>query len=334
MKKDKAISVTRVVAMLFIVLCHLFMFYGYNSLGQIFNVGVEVFLIISGFLYANKDIKDEKKFIKNRILKINIPLYILTTFILLIYVLNGKLRMLLFAPIYFLNLQGFDFLLPKSNFPVIQNITYLWFLTVIMLCYFLTVIIKRFDKKYNNSLYTDNKKLFKTFLLLIFVDVILAYLGFNFGYFLAYFLGYVLGKRNKEITLKKYLFATLTMLLAISIRLICKNTIDNTTLYNMVVVIFTHTALAYWIYQSIKFAEKYLKRLFSFIADSKIINWLDKHSMSIYLTHCLFLSDILSVKYFCDSIPIQMTLFFIFTALSAMLLSFLADNLSEVIKKH
>lgn len=327
MIRDKAVSVTRVVAMFFIIICHLFMFYGFDSLGQIFNVGVEIFLIISGFLYSNKTIQKEKDFIKNRILKINIPLWILVSFVVLFLVFNGQKEVLLFTPIYLFNLQGFDFLLPTINFPIIEKLTYLWFLTVIMFCYFGVVILKRIEKKYDDKFYTNNKKLFAIFLVLILVDVILAYLGFNFGYFLAFFVGYVIGKRNKEISIKKYILTTIFMITAIIIRLGGKIFLDESTLYNLVIVVFTHTALAYWIYQSIKFAEKYFKKIFNYISNSKAIDWLDNHSMSIYMTHCLFISDILSVKYLSDNISIQIIFFFILTIFSAKLLKFLSDNL-------
>ena len=50
-----SISLLRMVAMLSIVSCHIFQYYG-NFLAWWFNVGVQIFLCISGYLYGQKDI--------------------------------------------------------------------------------------------------------------------------------------------------------------------------------------------------------------------------------------------------------------------------------------
>jgi len=50
------VSSARVLATVFILLCHVVKFYtiipGHMELGQLFNVGVPMFIIISGYLYG------------------------------------------------------------------------------------------------------------------------------------------------------------------------------------------------------------------------------------------------------------------------------------------
>ena len=74
--KNNAISVIRVLSMMMILLCHLFMWLNIDMLAMLFNVGVEVFLLISGYLYSNREIGAPIEFIKKRWIKICIPLYI------------------------------------------------------------------------------------------------------------------------------------------------------------------------------------------------------------------------------------------------------------------
>ncbi len=54
-EESKAISLVRIMAMFSIVLCHVFQAYN-NSLAWRFNVGVQVFLVLSGYLYGHKEI--------------------------------------------------------------------------------------------------------------------------------------------------------------------------------------------------------------------------------------------------------------------------------------
>ena len=54
-EKNYAISLLRFIAMIFIVICHFFQYYNLE-LAWWFNVGVQIFLCISGFLYGNKKI--------------------------------------------------------------------------------------------------------------------------------------------------------------------------------------------------------------------------------------------------------------------------------------
>lgn len=65
MKVKAAISYSRFIAMVMIVLCHFFQFYN-NELAWWFNVGVQIFLIISGFLYGMKSIEDPCLFYSDR----------------------------------------------------------------------------------------------------------------------------------------------------------------------------------------------------------------------------------------------------------------------------
>ena len=63
MDRDYSISFVRYISMLFVIICHIFQYFG-NELAWWLNVGVQIFLFISGYLYANKKTNDKKEFYK------------------------------------------------------------------------------------------------------------------------------------------------------------------------------------------------------------------------------------------------------------------------------
>lgn len=72
--KLASISYIRLIAMFFIIICHFLQYYD-NELAWWFNVGVQIFFIISGFLCGGKEINDPIAFIVRQFKKILIPYY-------------------------------------------------------------------------------------------------------------------------------------------------------------------------------------------------------------------------------------------------------------------
>ena len=67
--KNPNIGFARFIAMCFIIVCHILQYFGYE-LAWWLNVGVQMFLFISGFLYGNKNIDDPIIFIRLNFKKI------------------------------------------------------------------------------------------------------------------------------------------------------------------------------------------------------------------------------------------------------------------------
>lgn len=83
-KESNAISILRVMAMFSIVTCHILQGLD-NRWAWILNVGVQVFFVMSGYLYGNKQIEDWKKWYTKRIRKLYIPFILFASFGLLAY---------------------------------------------------------------------------------------------------------------------------------------------------------------------------------------------------------------------------------------------------------
>ena len=78
MRDRQSISVLRVCAMILILACHIVQEHNnvyINMTAQFLNVGVSIFIIISGYLYAKKEIKEGYfKWIRKRAKRINYTL--------------------------------------------------------------------------------------------------------------------------------------------------------------------------------------------------------------------------------------------------------------------
>ena len=62
-QESHGLVIIRVFAMLSIVVCHLFQSYNHGLAG-LFNIGVQVFFVLSGYLYGTKMILDWKNWAK------------------------------------------------------------------------------------------------------------------------------------------------------------------------------------------------------------------------------------------------------------------------------
>ena len=70
--QSNAISIIRVMAMILIVSCHITQGYD-QQIAFILNVGVQIFFLLSGFLYGKIEITSIASFVKKRFVKVYIP---------------------------------------------------------------------------------------------------------------------------------------------------------------------------------------------------------------------------------------------------------------------
>ena len=92
MKKNVNISIVRIVSMFMILICHFCNEMGNklgSVLGQTFNVGVFIFIIISGYLFGKKNIDKPVNWIIKRIKKIMVPVWIWVAVVNIIYLMKG-----------------------------------------------------------------------------------------------------------------------------------------------------------------------------------------------------------------------------------------------------
>lgn len=320
----ESISLLRVIGMFSIVGCHLFGFLNIVALNQFLNFGVYLFLFISGFLYANKNITNCKKWYVGRCKKLLVPYYVFTIPIMVIYYCNNPIDIFEIIK-YIFCLQGVQFITNIIPFSEITTLGNLWFVTIIMLCYLIMMPIKKLENNHNFS-----KSLVILFLLLAFILpkclMIFQLKYVTLDYFVVFFLGYYTARWNFRNSFKKFIIMGVFLLIfSVLVRLLGKYLFDesNQMLYQ-VLVSFSHPAIAVSFFYIIDFLTRKYKFL-KVISNSSLWQLLDKYSYFIYITHCAFLNDITSVSNFGFSTIITILLFAIFTVVSAILIKWAND---------
>ena len=287
-KTDLSISLLRVMAMMFIIICHLGNYFGKNIIAQFFNVGVHIFFLISGYLYGEKKIKNTSKWLISRYVRLIIPstLWLLVTII-------GRLTHNQLLPeiheIVFLglNLQGLNFIFSAMQDLFIGP----WFFTNIMGCYILYAIYMKLSEKYTN---TNN--VFKwggVIPLLIFSG--LALLQISTDGALAFFIGVVL-KQRRLLDCKKKLAIVISAIcftISVIIRLIGNRLMDGTIIYNEIISPVTHIGIACSLLIFVKALFNIFPKVFNRISSSYILRHLDHISIYVYIFHPMFYNGVI-----------------------------------------
>lgn len=279
---DYSIAITRIVGCIMIFLCHYVQITGNPIIAQsrqFFNVGVFVFFLISGYLYGQKNIGrgNVLKWYGKRLVKILVPLYVVMIIIFLaLYIENIKVMPMQYL-IYALNLQGF--------WGGISGASQLWFLTALMICYFITPLLQFMRDNINKNVL---KVIASIYILLQLAVAIMGstVLALYMMYIGVYIIGYsVLKYVLDEITTGKFAVWSVVMVLAMGLRITGKILADGTRYYDYIIVLYTQTILAIWIMLAVKFVYQRI----SDRVNIKLVRKLEGYTMEIYMVHMMFM---------------------------------------------
>ena len=166
MNYDSSISVARMVAMCFIVACHVLQHFS-NPLAFWFNTGVQMFFVMSGYLYGGRTIKNPLGFIGKNWCKILVPCWGV-----LLGALIGFICLGVELP------KGMKLVRTLLLSDTMPGCEHLWFVSNILFCY---MMIPLFDS-FKRSLKTMSKCYFLVCISLI-VSIIII-IGFAYRPFL------------------------------------------------------------------------------------------------------------------------------------------------------
>lgn len=205
-----------------------------------------------------------------------------------------------------------------------EGLRHLWFLTAIMICYLLLIVLKRIDYlEYWNT----KTKTAIALTALFFLDVLCAYtIRMQLQYFIAYFIGYIIGKRKPNSTKQNYAIVTASMACAMITRVVSHKYFDGSIAYNDIIVSVTQIILALWIYATIQFISQNLPNIIQTLAQSKWMTWAESYSIYLYMTHYMFLTGPFYIGNFSNSKPLQLFFFFIGTLISAHALQYISEK--------
>lgn len=318
MKKDYSISFVRHIAMIFIILCHILQYYK-NELAWWFNVGVQIFLFISGFLYANKSINSTKKFYIKELTKILIPYYIYLSIIVLLYAIldNGFLN--------FINIVKAILLVDT-----IKGLEHLWFIRYIIICYLiLPLLLKCFN--YSKSKLTEMIKLFTV---LIFFEIIsLITKNFINGTWInCFILGFYISRNINNKVLIKGLFSFSLVFNFFVIYIKYVSDIKIVGIYNIMfnkLLNISHMLLAIILFFILKFLYNKISKK---VDINKVLDWSDKNSYSIYITHHIYILGTYSALNYINNIALAIITIILCTLISTYILKALTYFPKKILK--
>lgn len=323
----KSITYLRVLATIFIICCHLVHIFD-NSIikasAMFFNVGVYLFLIISGYLYGKKNIThngDYKTWIILRAKRILIPMYVFMTFLFVIFLVQGREIKIFNWIAYIFNLQGLEIYVPGAQ--------HLWYLTISMVCYFVTIILDKYKDKFTF------KKIGVFCIVYILMQVIMSYfiykqfggyMGLVFLYILSYMIGYYWD--SNTVNIKIFICSIITIIISICVRLIGLLKLDGSIFYDIFIVKYTHSLIAL----GMLFSGIYLVKLLNKHLNSKFIRHIDSISYEIYLVHYMFIGGPISVLITSNTI-INCIIVLLCTYLAAIVLHNICNFIYKTIDK-
>lgn len=261
----------RAFAVISILLCH-YVQESENAYmqmsAQLFNIGVNIFFIISGFCFGLQgDIKDTIGWYKKRLKRIYIPYVLFLLFLIIIYaILELKINVWSWV-VYFLGIQGV-----KVG---IFGASHTWFITAILLCYCVTPFIAKWEWK-------------KEWGFLGLLPIVLAFVPNPSVYTLLdpvcfYVLAYFMGRKytGNDTTLRKAVISFGIMGVSFGARFGVKIIADGTIWYERIAVPYTQYIAAFAIFVICSFVFKNLKA-------GKLCKGFCKISFEIYLCHYMF----------------------------------------------
>ena len=285
-----SISLIRVFATILILLCHILPTFENSILqmsSQFFNVGVHIFLIISGYLYGKRKINSNTTYTKwliKRAKRILLPLYIFLAILLSIYLIKGLEIKLFNWIINILNLQAMEV--------YIHGAQHLWYLTVAMVCYFVTIALDINREKFTK------KNVIKLLICIAIIQIITSYyiyeqLGIYLLYILLYISSYFVGMNwnSENINIKYVIKFGIILFLAATVRILGRVAFDGSILYNIMIVGYTQSIIGYSLFFIIFYIGTRLGEKSKFY----IVKFFDNISYEIYLVHYMFIVGPVSI---------------------------------------
>ena len=317
--KNSTISMIRLLAMLSIIACHFCQYYN-SEWAWWLNVGVQVFFIISGYLYGSKSMDEPILWLKKRFVKILTPYYIFLTLAMIGYIIVSP------------DILGAGNIV--SSYLVvgtIKGISHLWFVSYILFCYIITPYLAAI-----RDYLSDKNLLFSIGSVVVIFGVysiieILVNGYFRPGRVGCYILGYFtavlvnrIGSKSLHLcfwisliptVISNYVYCHIHYLQGLEM----KGTLAHIT-------DFSHAFLGYSL-------TMLLMLVFIKIKGSRILVYSDKYSYEIYLVHQLFILSPLTLLTTTNNSIINVSLTILVIFLSGYMLNKLQNALLSLSRR-
>lgn len=323
-KRDLSISFVRMLAMMFIVICHVMQYYDVE-LAWWFNVGVQIFLCISGYLYGRKRILDIRVFYRKNFVKILIDYEIV--------VFAAVAATVLFTDTVITVEEIAEAVLTVST---IAGGAHLWFIPTILMCYLLTPLYERIFSRAEQS----HKLLVPAAVLLFVMNELVfrqMFSYFNAAWVNCYLIGFALRRFQQYrfwYTGSAWLL-TLTGAVFISIQASVRylqliTLTDAWRPFYYPMCDYGHVFLGVALFCS---GRVLLRPFCNINLIQRILRLSDRYSYQIYLTHHFFILGPLSLMALTANSYVNVVLILLLTVLTAVLLQKTSAKISAVFMK-
>ena len=338
-EKNYSISLLRMLAVISIFFCHSFEYSSsifinkgwiLKSIGNYLANGVQVFLIISGYLYGNKKNKIEKsegnlfvnsetriRFLIKNSLKI-LKDYWIYCILVIFPVYYFK------EPLVLTKRKIIEVLITSDT---INGVHHLWFIPYILFCYFLTSYL--FDiKEYLKN--RSKKSFIKGIIFLLFIIIIFSYF-FKFYFIYEWICCYVMTdiikilNYSEKRALKLFIFLNFAILNIL--RYYCNyiNPDFYTTNVSLEITRWSQVFFAIVVFLMI-YKVKILSRSLK-----KILDFSDKYSYDIYLAHMIYVKGALSVMFLTNVLIFNYIIGLFLSIVSGIILYYICRKLEKLI---
>ncbi len=326
--RNPSISIIRVIAMLSIIVGHWCLWRGIY-LYDMGGIGVEIFLFISGFLYANKKLGSGRRWIFSRIVRLMPEVWVTTliyTFVCLIQKnVNGGATL-----VHLCGISGLGFVFPGVVVPTYDALGPLWFVTAIFICYLVLLFVKRTEPKSVDAVLRHPYISLCGAVILVCTS---NYLHIQTSYLVQFFIGYYVGKSGRSFLKPKcFTFVTSFAVVIGVVRIVFQQYLDGTIFYNRVVSMLSHNVIAIWLILVMAYVIKLLPRIVD-IANSRIFKHIDALSYSLFAVHYIFLFGVLRLERFVTDRLLQDILFVGLTIVMAEIVYWVSIGIRRIMKK-
>ena len=282
MKKDiQFAEVIRFLGVILILLCH-YTEQSTNVLlnmsAQFLNIGVPIFIILSGFLFGVREGgKNALSWYMRRIKRIYIPYELFVIILAVITILYGGNIIKRDWLFLVLGLQG--------SVVGVYGAEQTWFITALLFCYMLTPVIRFIVLEICKS----RKKLYIIYTtVFLIIPIFLSFIPPAFVYtlfipFCWYALAYLIGYKFTDINLTsiRAICSFGIMILIFGVRILMRMGFDGSYLYDRITVSYTQAIAAFCIFYIIAYIFKNRKA-------NQIVLWISSISFEMYLYHYMF----------------------------------------------
>ncbi len=329
-KRDKSIVFIRVLAMWMILICHIANRLSVGAIAQLFQVGVQIFLLISGYLCAMRRPQSLTKWLMGRVRRIFVPIWIFIIFCTVGFIFNPRL-----SPIGFLlssfGVYGINHIFTLLELPSVAGLEHLWYITLLLVSYLFICIYFSFGEE-------NAKKRSITLAVLTALQIILAFFAVRIDYIVIFFVGYVIYYLKEKTQKYTMLISNAAAVLLVAARFLLSRSesLSESALYLYFVIPFCYNFLALAAFYDIRLIYSRLK-LEKLPLFDHIVTHTDGISYEVYIVHYIFIEGIFSV--YADSsewyiILLETLIFLLVTFGAAELLHLLSNGVNKLFEKR